>query len=125
MYPENLKYTKKHEWINPVSGKMGITFYAQEQLGDVVFVELPDVGKKLEKGDVFGVIESVKSVSDCYVPVAGKVVEVNENLSDQPALLNTSPYEDGWIVKIEINDSNELNNLMGSIDYQKYLEEVK
>ncbi|MBU1627952.1 glycine cleavage system protein GcvH [bacterium] len=125
MYPENLKYTEKHEWIDPDSGKLGITFYAQEQLGDIVFVELPDIGKKLEEDDVFGVIESVKSVSDCFSPVSGTVIEVNEKLSDEPALLNSSPYEEGWIIKIEIGDSNELNKLMGNVEYQKYLEEVK
>lgn len=124
MYPDNLKYSEKHEWFDPETGKTGITFYAQEQLGDIVFVELPEVGKKLNKDDVFGVIESVKSVSDCYAPVAGSVVEINEKLEEEPALLNSSPYEDGWIVKIELSDVSELENMMNKNDYQKYLEEV-
>ena len=124
MYPDNLKYTDKHEWVDPQSGRVGITFYAQEQLGDIVFVELPEVGRKLEAEDVFGVIESVKSVSDCYSPVSGRVTEINENLSDDPALLNSSPYEDGWIIEMELADPSELDNLMDSESYQKYLEEV-
>jgi glycine cleavage system H protein len=124
MYPDNLKYTNKHEWLNPDNGKVGITNYAQEQLGDIVFVELPEVGKELAVEDVFGVIESVKSVSDCYSPVSGTVISVNESLADDPALLNTSPYEEGWIIQIEISKTSELDNLMNSKDYKKYLDEV-
>jgi len=124
MYPNNLKYTEQHEWIDPESGKIGITNYAQEQLGDIVFVELPDEGKELALDDVFGVIESVKSVSDCFSPVNGVVKSVNESLTDDPSLLNTSPYDEGWIIQIDFSDASEIEKLMSGDDYKKYLEEV-
>ncbi len=98
--PENLKYTKDHEWV-ATDGKVGITDYAQEALGDVVFVELPAVGQSVNAGDAFGVVESVKSVSDLYSPIAGKVVAVNQELTARPELVNEDPYGHGWIVQIE------------------------
>jgi glycine cleavage system H protein len=125
MYPDKLRYTEKHEWIDSKSKLVGLTFFAQDQLGDIVFVELPQVGKELKKGDIFAVIESVKSVSDCYSPVTGKVVEINDKLADEPALLNSSPYDGGWIMKIEFSDSTEFDKLMDHLQYEKYIEEVK
>ncbi len=124
MYPEELKYTDDHEWIRVENGKayVGLTQYAQEQLGDVVFVELPDVGEEFEMGDSFGVVESVKTVSDLFMPVGGKVVEINEDLEDSPEAVNEDPYGDGWIVAIEIADKSQLDQLMDSEAYQKTLE---
>ena len=109
-FPEELKYTDEHEWVLVENElvTVGITDFAQDSLGDVVFVELPDVGTVLEAGKPFGVVESVKAVSDIYAPVSGEVVEVNEELPETPEVLNTSPYEDGWMIKIKISDASEL-----------------
>jgi len=124
MIPENLKYTKTHEWVRVENGKvkMGITYHAQEQLHDIVYVELPEVGTEIEKGDTLGVIESVKAASDIYSPVSGKVVAVNENVIDQPELLNQDPYEN-WLVEIEMNNPKELDELLGPEEYKKVVEE--
>ncbi len=124
MYPKELKYTDDHEWIRVENGKayVGLTHYAQEQLGDVVFVELPDVGEEFEMGDSFGVVESVKTVSDLFMPVAGKIVEINEGMEDSPEAVNEDPYGEGWIVAIEIEDKGQLDQLMDSEAYQKTLE---
>ncbi len=124
MYPEELKYTDDHEWVRVENGKayVGLTHYAQEQLGDVVFVELPDVGEEFEMGDSFGVVESVKTVSDLFMPIAGKVVEINEDLEDSPEAVNEEPYGQGWIIAIEIEDESQLDQLMDSEAYQKTLE---
>lgn len=124
MYPEELKYTDDHEWIRVENGKayVGLTHYAQEQLGDVVFVELPDVGEEFGMGDSFGVVESVKTVSDLFMPVAGKIVEINEDLEDSPEAVNEDPYGEGWIVAIEVEDKSQLDQLMDSEAYQKTLE---
>lgn len=123
--PENLKYTEEHEWvlIEDDIVTIGITDYAQEQLGDVVFVELPEVGDELESGKPFGVVESVKAVSDVYAPLSGEVLEVNTDLPDEPELLNTSPYEDGWMIKIKLTDPDELDELMDAAAYQELVEQ--
>lgn len=121
MIPENLKYTKDHEWTK-VDGKIatiGITHYAQDHLGDVVFVELPAVGKALKAHDEFGVVESVKSVSSLYSPVSGKVIEVNPALSAEPQLVNQSPYDQAWMIKVELSDPGEINSLLSAGDYQQ------
>ncbi|HVN67001.1 MAG TPA: glycine cleavage system protein GcvH [Candidatus Sulfotelmatobacter sp.] len=122
-YPADLKYSKEHEWVK-VNGKVaaiGITHYAQDSLGDVVYVELPAVGKEFKAMQEFGVVESVKSVSTLYCPVSGKVVERNTALENKPELVNSSPYGDGWIIKVELADPAELNNLLSADDYQKLL----
>ena len=121
MYPSNLKYTKEHEWVDLETNRIGITYYAQESLGDVVFVELPEVGDDLEAGDTFGVIESVKAVSDLYAPVSGKIVAINENLLDSPELVNQDPYVKGWIIEIEITSGEE--ELLSAEDYEKLIKE--
>jgi len=126
-FPEDLKYSKEHEWVL-VEGSVatvGITDYAQDQLGDIVFVELPAVGDKVSKEDAFGVVESVKAVSDIYAPVSGKVVEVNDDLPENPEMLNEDSYGDGWIIKIEMNDPDELLDLMTAAEYEEYVAEEK
>jgi len=123
-FPEELKYTEEHEWVLVEEDvvTIGITDFAQEQLGDVVFVELPDVGDHFDTGKSFGVVESVKAVSDVYAPVSGEIVEVNEDLPDEPEVLNNSPYEDGWMVKLKLTDTAELNELMDAAAYQEFVE---
>jgi glycine cleavage system H protein len=124
-FPEDLKYTREHEWVS-VDGNVatiGITDHAQSQLGDVVFVELPAVGDRVEKADAFGVVESTKAVSDVYAPVSGEITEVNDDLPDNPELLNEDPYGDGWMVKIALGDSTDLDDLMSADEYRAYLEE--
>ncbi|WP_020676029.1 glycine cleavage system protein GcvH [Geopsychrobacter electrodiphilus] len=124
-FPEELKYTEEHEWVL-LEGDLvsiGITDFAQDQLGDVVFVELPEVGDRVELGKAFGVVESVKAVSDIYAPLAGEVVEVNTELPDAPEMINTSPYEDGWMIRIKPDDPSELEELMDASDYQDFVEE--
>jgi glycine cleavage system H protein len=124
-FPEDLKYTREHEWVS-VEGNVatiGITDHAQSQLGDVVFVELPAVGDRVEKADAFGVVESTKAVSDVYAPVSGEITEVNDDLPDNPELLNEDPYGDGWMVKIALGDSTDLDDLMSADEYRAYLEE--
>jgi glycine cleavage system H protein len=126
MTPENLRYTKEHEWAR-LDGDVvtvGITDFAQEQLSDVVYVELPPVGKSLGRMDAFGVIEAVKTVSDLYAPVAGEIVAVNEALSGQPQLVNESPYEKGWMVKIRARDPKELDQLLDAQTYAAHVEEA-
>lgn len=122
--PEGLKYTKEHEWIkvNGNEGTVGITDYAQHALTDVVFVELPEIGKKVQQLKAFCTIESVKSVSDIFAPASGEVIAANKNVSEKPELVNQSPYENGWIAKIKISNKDELNNLMGAAQYKAYLE---
>lgn len=119
MTPNELQYTAEHEWIRIEGeiGTVGITDYAQSQLGDVVFVELPEVGAEFAKGDVFGVIESVKSVSDLYLPVSGRVLKVNEALIDAPEQINEQPYGDGWIVQIELTEADEASDLLSADEY--------
>ena len=123
--PEDLKYSKEHEWVLVEGGvaTVGITAFAQEQLGDVVFVELPVVGDKVVKDEAMGVVESVKAVSDVYAPVSGTVLEINDDLPDSPELINEDPYGDGWIVKIDMSDPTDLEDLLDSTGYDEYLKE--
>ncbi|MBN8411172.1 glycine cleavage system protein GcvH [Halomonas denitrificans] len=119
--PANLRYVDSHEWIQDNGDgtvTIGITDHAQESLGDVVFVDLPDVGSSLSKGDEFGVIESVKAASDLYAPVDGEVIEVNESLEDSPETVNEAPYEDGWIMKVRLDDKSALDDLLDAEAYQ-------
>jgi glycine cleavage system H protein len=119
--PENLLYTDDHEWILKESEQcfsVGITDYAQDSLGDVTFVEVPEVGTEFSKGDVFGVVESVKAASDLFMPVSGEIVEVNEDLNDSPELINEAPYEGGWIIKVKISDTDQ-SHLLSPDDYSK------
>ena len=122
--PEDNRYAKSHEYVHVEGsiGTIGITDYAQKELGDVVFVELPQVGSELEAGDELGSIESVKAVSELFVPVSGEVVEVNEALADNPALVNTDPWGDGWMVRIRLSDPTEVDELMTAEEYDEYLE---
>ena len=124
-YPENLKYTKDHEWIDISGdrGKVGITDFAQQQLGDIVFVELPPVGSVVSKGDPFGVIESVKAVSDLYAPVSGEVVDVNTDLADHPEAVNEDCYGDGWMIAIAIASEDELESLMDVPAYRQHVDD--
>ena len=121
--PEKLQYTKSHEWVRTEgdNATIGITDHAQDELGDVVFVELPEVGATFDTGDSFGTVESVKAVSDLYTPVGGEVVEVNEVLNDQPEKINDDPYGEGWIVKLRVSD--EGSRLLSASDYEQLLEE--
>jgi glycine cleavage system H protein len=127
MYPDDLRYTKDHEWIKLEKGvgTVGITSYAQEALGDIVFIELPSVGDSVSAGDVLGSIESVKAVSDLYTPVSGEIKEVNSALENGPELINSDPYGDGWILKIAGVDKGELEELMNAEEYQDFLKEVE
>lgn len=120
-FPANLKYTKDHEWIRIEDGTgiVGITDYAQGELGDVVFVELPTVGVKVEQGKQFGTIEAVKTVSDIYAPVSGEIIEINSALKDSPEIVNKEPYHGGWMVKIKIENKSELNGLLDAAKYQE------
>jgi len=124
MTPEDSKYAKSHEYVHMEGtvGTVGITDYAQKELGDVVFVELPQVGTQLEAGDELGSIESVKAVSELFAPVSGEVVEINESLAEKPELVNTDPYGDGWMIRIRISDATELDDLMNAEEYEEYCE---
>ena len=118
-FPSNLRYTKEHEWIRMEDkmGVIGISDFAQDQLGDVVFVELPEIGRTLKASEAMGVVESVKTVSDIFCPVEGKVIEVNKALNDQPEIINSDPYEKGWMVKIEVMNPDAVGDLL---DHQAY-----
>ena len=118
---DDLKYTKTHEWVKltGTKAKIGITDHAQEELTDIVFVELPTVGKELKKGEELCVVESVKSVSEVYAPVSGKVIAVNTKLDDSPEIINNSPYDDGWLVELEVKDKTEVNTLLDATTYKK------
>ena len=122
--PVDLIYTEEHEWIKKEDGSIryGITDYAQEELGDIVYVELPSEGENMDKGDVLGVVESVKTVSDLYSPVSGTIEEVNEELETSPEILNDDPFGDGWIAVIELDDPSELDNLMTAEEYELHIE---
>jgi len=125
MTPEDSRYAKSHEYINVEGeiGTIGITDYAQKELGDVVFVELPQVGTQLEAGDELGSIESVKAVSELFAPVGGEVVEINERLAEKPELINTDPYGDGWMVRVKVTDPSEVDELlMTGEEYDEYVE---
>ncbi len=125
MYPDNLRYTKEHEWVR-VEGDhcvVGITHHAQKELGDIVYVDLPKLGAVVEAGKTLGSVESVKAVSDIFAPVSGEVVEVNGILTAAPEKMNDDPHGEAWLVKLKLSAPAELNNLMSSADYQKYLGE--
>lgn len=126
-FPEGLKYSKEHEWVlvEGTSATIGITEFAQEELGDIVFVELPEVGEKIVKDDPFGAVESVKAVSDIYAPVSGEVVETNEILPDNPETINDDPYGDGWMVRVELSDIDDLKDLMDADEYAEYVAQQK
>jgi glycine cleavage system H protein len=121
--PEELQYTRSHEWVRTEgdTATIGITDHAQDELGDVVFVELPEVGTTFDAGDSFGTVESVKAVSDLYTPVGGEVVEVNEALNDSPERINEDPYGEGWIVKLNVSD--EGSGLLSASEYEQFVEE--
>lgn len=124
-FPGDVKYTKEHEWAKREGDTVliGITDYAQEELGDIVFVELPEVGEEVSKDESFGSVESVKTVSDLYAPVTGKIVEVNADLAEGPETINSDPYGDGWLIKVKMSDPRELDELMDSAAYQEYVAE--
>ena len=123
-FPKDVKYTKDHEWLR-VDGNeayVGITHFAQSELGDIVFIDVDSEGESLEKEEVFGSVEAVKTVSDLFMPINGEVLEFNENLEDNPELINSDPYGDGWIIKISISDITELDDLLTSESYQKLVD---
>lgn len=121
--PANLKYTSEHEWIKVEgdTGITGITDFAQQELGDIVFIEVETVGESFEKNEAFGTIEAVKTVSDMFMPVSGEVIEFNEDLTDKPELVNQDPYGKGWIAKIKIKAPEELNDLLSGEEYKKII----
>jgi|TARA_Y100000768_G_C23801510_1_gene597433 glycine cleavage system H protein len=122
--PNELKYTKEHEWVvidNNIA-TIGITDHAQGQLGDIVFVELPELESNINQDDTFGVVEAVKTVADLFAPVSGKVVEINNELEESPDLINSDPYGSGWIIKVSVDSLNEYNNLLSNEDYKDFIE---
>ena len=122
--PLNLKYTKDHEWIS-IDGKiatLGITDFAQRELGDIVYVEVETVGESLNADDIFGAVEAVKTVSDLFLPIAGKIIEFNESLDNNPEDINNDPYGNGWVVKVEVDDINEVNNLLSAQQYKELID---
>jgi glycine cleavage system H protein len=123
MYPSNFRYTKEHEWVRVEGGigVVGITDHAQKELGDIVYVDLPKVGARLEQGKTLGSVESVKAVSDIFVPVSGEVAEINEILATTPEKLNEDPHGAAWLVKIKLSAPDEVNRLLSAEDYQKYV----
>ncbi len=127
-FPDDLKYSESHEWVRVEEGGeavIGITDYAQQELGDIVYVELPEVGDEIEKERAFGVIESVKATEDFYAPVSGKVIEVNEPLEDSPEVVNDDCYGDGWLIRVRMSDPSELEDLMTAGEYEEYIKEEK
>ncbi len=126
-FPGDLKYTKEHEWVKEEDGHyvIGISDYAQDSLGDVVFVELPQEGAEVTKDETFGVVESVKAVSDLYSPLTGTVVEVNDAIVDSPEVINDDPYGDAWMIKVKAGDPAETTEFLSAEDYQKFIEEEK
>ena len=124
MFPEDLKYCKNHSWVkvDGENGRIGLTNYAQEQLSDVVFLELPEVGKEVSSMNPFGSIESVKATMDLITPVSGEVTEINENLNDQPEKVNQDPYGEGWMIVVKLKDTDELDSLMSASDYKTFTE---
>ena len=116
---ENLKYTKDHEWVKLEENiaTVGVTDFAQSELGDIVYVEVDTIDETLNKDEVFGTVEAVKTVSDLFLPMSGKIIEFNESLSDSPESINDSPYDDGWIIKVEVSNPDEINQLLNNKDY--------
>jgi glycine cleavage system H protein len=125
--PDDLKYTREHEWVlvEGTVATVGISAFAEDQLGDVVFVELPAVGDTVSKDDAMGVVESVKAVSDVYAPISGEVIEVNDDLPENTEMINEDPYGDGWMVKIEMSDPSELEDLMSSEEYKQFVADAQ
>ncbi len=125
IYPDDLKYTKEHEWlaVNGSVGTVGITHYAQSELGDIVYVELPAAGSPVVAGEEFGTVESVKAVSEIFAPVSGEVLQVNATLATSPETINKDPYGEGWLLKIKLADAKDLDSLMTAAEYRKYIEE--
>ena len=121
--PSEFKYSKEHEWVEGNTATIGITEYAQGELGDIVFVELPDVDDEINEGDTFGSVESVKTVSELYAPVSGKIVETNDELEDSPEFVNESPYEKAWMVKVELSDESQLDELLSAEQYSEMIGE--
>ena len=121
--PEEIKYTKEHEWISldDEVAIIGITDHAQSQLGDIVFVELPDVNSEINQNETFGVIEAVKTVADLFAPVKGLIIEINSSLEDSPDLINSDPYGTGWIIKVKVSDSSQYDGLMASNEYKEFI----
>jgi glycine cleavage system H protein len=126
-FPEGLKFSKEHEWVlvEGNTATIGITEFAQEELGDIVYVELPEVGEKIVKDDPFGAVESVKAVSDVYAPVSGSVLEINDLLPDNPETINDDPYGDGWMIRVEMSDKDDLKDLMNADEYAEYVQQQK
>jgi len=121
--PTEIKYTKEHEWIS-LDGEVamiGITYHAQSQLGDIVFVELPDVDSEISQNETFGVIEAVKTVADLFAPVKGLIIEINSSLEDSPDFINSDPYGAGWIIKVKVSDSSQYDSLMSSDEYEEFI----
>jgi glycine cleavage system H protein len=125
--PPGLKYSKEHEWVaaEEAVATIGITDHAQEQLGEIVYIELPAIGEKVSKDDPFGVVESVKAVSDIYAPVSGTVLEVNEDLAESPEVVNEDPYGDGWLIKVRVSDPADLDDLMDNDEYEQMIAREK
>jgi glycine cleavage system H protein len=125
--PPGLKYSKEHEWVAAEESvaTIGITDHAQEQLGEIVYIELPSIGEKVSKDDPFGVVESVKAVSDIYAPVSGTVLEVNEDLAESPEVVNEDPYGDGWLIKVRISDPGDFDDLMDNEEYEQMIAREK
>ena len=125
--PQGLKYSKEHEWVSTEDtvATIGITDHAQDQLGEIVYIELPAVGDKVSKDDPFGVVESVKAVSDIYAPVTGTVIEINEDLPESPETVNEDPYGDGWLIKVKITDMTDLEELLDADEYKELLAREK
>jgi glycine cleavage system H protein len=125
MYPEEYLYSKDHEWISVQDsiGTIGITDYAQHELGDVVYVDLPEVGDTFEAGEPFGSVESVKAVSEVFCPIGGEVIEVNAKLEENPELINESPHQKAWMIKIRLTSSDELKEMLSAEEYEEYLQE--
>ena len=123
-FPEGLKYSEEHEWVKVEADNatIGVSDFAQDSLGDIVYVELPEVGSQIVEGKPFGVVESVKAVSDIYAPINGEVLAINEELLDAPELVNSSPYEDAWMIKVRIADSSQIDGLMDAEAYQQMLD---
>ena len=121
--PQSLKYTKEHEWVREDGGTVtvGITDHAQGELGDIIFVEFPEIGQKIERDEPFGTIEAVKTVADLFAPISGTVIEINETLDDSPESVNQDPYGDGWMVKVSVSEAGELDNLMSADQYQEMI----
>lgn len=125
MFPEDLKYYKEHEWVRTDGdvATIGISDYAQSALGDIVYLELPEVGDTLSAGDTFGEVESVKSVSQLFTPVGGEITEVNTDLANAPETINSNPYDEGWMIRVKMSNATELDELMSAGDYQAFVEQ--